>query len=91
MHVTETHQYASLQLSEADTRSYLVDPVLRILGYGGVNDLRREVLVPTTKESLVLLADGQPQAIVEAKAPRYNPTEQHAAQCAQYAGMVGVR
>ena len=82
-----------LELSESDTRAYLIDPLLRILGYAGVKDLRREVTVPATKESLdyELLVDGQPQAIVEAKALRHTVTDQHAAQCVQYATVLGIR
>lgn len=83
--------YASLNLSEADTRAYLVDPVLRVLGYSGVNDLRREVPVPATKESLdyELYANGKAQVIVEAKALRHSVSDQAAAQCVQYAAVLG--
>ena len=51
-HARTIQQYATLRLSEADTRSYLIDPVLRILGYEGVDHLRREVPVPATKVQL---------------------------------------
>ena len=63
-HARTVQQYAALRLSEADTRSYLIDPVLRILGYDGVEHLRREVPVPATKEFVdyELLVDGEPQA-----------------------------
>lgn len=86
-------EYLPLRLSEADTRSYLVDPVLRLLGYAGVKHLRREVPVPATKEFIdyELLIDGKPHAIVEAKAMRHRVTSQHAAQCVQYASVLGVR
>ena len=86
-HVLQIQEYSALSLSEADTRAYLIDPMLRILGYDGINDLRREVTVPATKEAVdyELMVDGQPHVIVEAKALRNNPTDQHAAQCVQYA------
>ncbi|MCH8950125.1 MAG: type I restriction enzyme HsdR N-terminal domain-containing protein [Chloroflexi bacterium] len=86
-------EYAALRLSEADTRSYLIDPVLRILGYEGVDHLRREVPVPATKEFIdyELLIDGEPQAIVEAKALRQQLSDRHAGQCVQYASILGVR
>lgn len=92
-HVLQIQEYASLSLSEADTRAYLIDPMLRILGYDGIHDLRREVTVPATKEAVdyQLMVDGQPQVIVEAKALRNPPTDQHAAQCVQYATILGVR
>ena len=92
-HALQMQEYTSLNLSESDTRAYLVDPLLQILGYSGVKNLRREVTVPATKEAVdyQLLIDGQPQAIVEAKALRHRLTDQHAAQCVQYASVLGVR
>ena len=92
-HARTVQQYVALRLSEADTRSYLIDPVLRILGYEGVEHLRREVPVPATKEFVdyELLVDGEPQAIVEAKALRQQLGDRHAGQCVQYASVLGVR
>ena len=86
-------KYLQLRLSEADTRSYLIDPVLRLLGYSGVDDLRREVAIPATKESVdyELLVGGEPQVVVEAKALRSRITDQHAEQCVQYASVLGIR
>ena len=85
--------YLSLRLSEADTRSYLIDPVLRLLGYEGVKHLRREMPVPATKEAIdyELLVDGKAHAIVEAKAIRHQIAAQDAAQAVQYASILGVR
>ena len=85
--------YLSLRLSEADTRSYLIDPVLRLLGYEGVKHLRREMPVPATKEAIdyELLVDGKAHAIVEAKAIHRQITSQDAAQAVQYASILGVR
>ena len=90
---TLSEKYAGLRLSEADTRSYLVDPVLRLLGYEGVEHLRREVHVPATKEFIdyELLVGGAPHVLVEAKALRHDLADQHAAQCVQYAAVLGVR
>ena len=77
--------------SEADTRANLVEPVLRLLGYTAVGDIRREVSVPATKEFLdfELRSDGRPLAIVEAKSARLPLTDQHAGQCVQYAAVLG--
>ena len=85
--------YLSLRLSEADTRSYLIDPVLRLLGYEGVKHLRREMPVPATKEAIdyELLVDGKAHAIVEAKAIHHQIAAQDAAQAVQYASVLGVR
>jgi hypothetical protein len=92
-HAARIPEFAGLNLSESDTRVYLIDPVLRMLGYVGVGDIRREVPVPATKEFLdyELYADGKAQAIVEAKAVRLAVTDQAAAQCVQYAAVLGVR
>lgn len=92
-HAQQLQEYLDLNLSEADTRAYLIDPVLHALGYIGVGDIRREVTVPATKEFLdyELYADGKAQAIVEAKALRHQITDQAAAQCVQYAAVLGVR
>lgn len=92
-HVKLVREHVGLSLSEADTRAYLVDPVLRILGYETVGDLRREVSDPATKESLdyALLVDGKPHVIVEAKPVQQGVADQHAAQCVQYAAVLGVR
>jgi hypothetical protein len=92
-HIQDIQPYLRLNLSEADTRVRLVDPVLRILGYEAVEDIRREVPVPATREFLdyELYADGKAQAIVEAKALRSPLTDQAAAQCVQYASILGVR
>lgn len=80
-------------LSELDTRTVLVTPVLHLLGYRDVIDIRQEVPIPATKESLdyELRVDGQPRVIVEAKALRHEITSQHAGQCVQYAAVLGVR
>jgi hypothetical protein len=92
-HAAMIRDYASMNLSEADTRVHLIDPVLAVLGYRAVDDIRREVPVAATREFVdyELRAGGQPQAIVEAKALKHAITEQHAAQCVQYASILGVR
>jgi hypothetical protein len=92
-HAAMVRDYASMNLSEADTRVHLIDPVLAILGYRAVGDIRREVPVPATREFIdyQLMAGDQPQAIVEAKAVRHTITDQHVAQCVQYASVLGVR
>ena len=90
---TLSGRYSDLHLSEADTRSYLIDPVLRLLGYESVENLRREVPVPATKEFIdyELRVGGAPHVLIEAKALRYDLTDQHSAQCVQYAAVLGVR
>ena len=84
---------ASMVLSEADTRVYLIDPVLRLLGYTSFKDIRREVPVKESGEYLdyELLIDGKPWAIVEAKSNRATISPRVAAQCVQYASVLGIR
>jgi predicted type IV restriction endonuclease len=90
-HVQSMPELVSEPLSEADTRAHLIDPMLRILGYRGVADVRREVMIPSTKEFIdyELRADGKPMALVEAKAVRHRLQDRDAAQCVQYATLVG--
>ena len=92
-HISTIQQYTVLSLSEADTRSHLIDPLLRILGFSDVSHLRREVMIPATKEFLdyELRVDDKPVMIVEAKAARHSLSERDAAQCVQYASVLGVR
>ncbi len=92
-HVQSLAAFVDQNLSEADTRVYLIDPVLRLLGYTTVGDVRREVPVPATREFIdyELYAGGKAQAIIEAKAVRLPVTDAAAAQCVQYASILGVR
>ncbi len=92
-HVRRLHAFVSLDLNEAETRYHLVDPVIRMLGYSHIEDVRREISTTVTKELLdyELFAEGHGQAVVEAKALKYQLTPQHAAQAVQYASVLGVR
>jgi hypothetical protein len=92
-HVSAIQSFRAQDLNEAMTRKYLVDPILAMLGYESPEELHLEVRVPNSGEFIdyELLVDGQPRAIVEAKALRNGLTEQHAAQCVQYAALLGVQ
>ena len=85
--------FLGLTLSEADTRTHLIDPVVAMLGYTGLADVRREERIAATREAVdyVLLIDGQRHAIIEAKGVQHDITAGHAAQCVQYATVLGVR
>src|SRR5438094_9588248 len=89
-HAERIKSLLSLSLSEADTRVHLVDPVLKMLGYVAVGDLRREVAIPASREYIdyELRINDRPIAIVEAKALRHSITDQDAAQCVQYASIL---
>jgi predicted type IV restriction endonuclease len=57
----------------------------------GLNDLRREVPIPASREFVdyVLRVDDRPFVVVEAKALRHVITDQDAAQCISYASVLG--
>ena len=84
--------FLGLTLSEADTRTHLIDPVVAMLGYTGLADVRREERVAATREAVdyVLLIDGQRHALIEAKGVQHDITAGHAAQCV-HATVLGVR
>jgi hypothetical protein len=90
-HAQQVLGLLSHNLSEADTRVRLVDPLLAILGYQGVNDLRREVPIPASREFVdyELRVNEHPFVVVEAKALRHVITDQDAAQCVSYASVLG--
>ena len=90
-HAQRVQELLSHNLSEADTRVRLIDPVLAILGYVGVSDLRREVPIPASREFVdyELRIDDRPLVVVEAKALRHVITDQDAAQCVSYASVLG--
>jgi hypothetical protein len=80
-------------LSEASTRTFCILPVLHLLGYGGIVDLREEVRIPDTGKFLdyELRIDGRPVVIVEAKPLGHALTSQDGGQCVEYASVWGVR
>lgn len=92
-HLTLVQSFDGRDLGEADTRAHLIDPMLRILGYVSIDDVRYEVPLPASRDFLdyVLYRDGSPFCIVEAKPLRTSITIQAAAQCVQYASVAGVR
>ncbi len=81
------------RLSEADTRAEFIDPVLAALGYRSIVDMRREVRIADTNESLdyVLQPDGKRQVAVEAKSIDRAILEKDAAQVVQYCSILGIR
>ena len=79
-------------LSEADTRALFIDPILRALGYRGVQDIRREVRVRESRELVdyVLSVGSQPRVGVEAKAIGLPLTDSDAGQVVQYCSILGI-
>lgn len=80
------------KLSEADTRAWFIDPLLRALGYKEIGDLQHEFYVKDTKEYLdyMLLVNDQPRIAVEAKALGKNLTDADAGQVIQYCSILGI-
>jgi hypothetical protein len=81
------------QLSEAMTRTACILPVLHLLGYRDIVDIREEVPIRDTKEFLdyELRVDGRAIVIVEAKRLAHPLTLQDGGQCVKYASVRGVR
>jgi len=92
-HVAEIEGLVGRKFSEAQTRAFLIDPVLRILGYKSADDIQMEVQVRATGDFVdyALLIDGKAEAIVEAKPSGDAILEKHAAQCVEYASVLGTR
>ena len=86
-------EYLGLDLSESDTREFLIDPVLRMLGYTRPADVRREERVRESGSVVdyALFVDRKPYAVVEAKRLRRGVLAEDAAQCMQYAAVFGGR
>lgn len=79
-------------ISEADTRAYFIDPLLRALGWSGIEDVERERSVPAGGiVDYVLKINGADKVLVEAKSLRSSLTEKDAAQLLNYANTQGVR
>jgi hypothetical protein len=80
-------------LTEASTRTACIHPVLVLLGYRDIVDIREEVAIRDTKEFLdyELRVDGRATVIVEAKPLGHQLTTQDGGQCVQYASVRGVR
>ena len=78
--------------SEADTRALFIDRYLRLLGYVGFEDTRREYFIKNLKEYIdyLLYVDGVPAIAVEAKALGNDLTEPMAAQLIKYAAIEGI-
>jgi predicted type IV restriction endonuclease len=90
-HAQRVQRLLSHNLSEADTRVRLIDPLLTLPGYVGVSDLRREVAIPASREFVdyELRVDDHPIVVLEAKSLRHVITDQDAAQCVSYASVLG--
>lgn len=86
-------QWKGKGLSEADTKRTLIEPLLAALGWDihDPGEVRSEWHTAGGRADYALLADGAPQAFVEAKALDIPLTDADAAQLIKYAATEGVR
>ncbi|MEX1252721.1 MAG: hypothetical protein WEE64_00120 [Dehalococcoidia bacterium] len=74
-------------ISEAATRSVFVEPILRAMGFDGLEDIAWEYHVKASNEHIdyVLKVGGRPAVAVEAKSFGTHLADKHAAKLVQYA------
>ena len=79
-------------LSEADTRAYFVEPVIRALGWTGIGVVQREYYVRSSREFIdyVMSVSGTKVLAIETKRIRVQLSERDAAQLVQYCSVEGV-
>ena len=77
------------RISEAATKSLLIEPLVRAMGFEGLADIEWEYFVKASNEHIdyVLKVDGRPTIAVEAKPFGTELAEKHAAQLVQYEGI----
>ena len=81
-----------LRLNEAETRTHLIDPVLRALGYVSLAAIRREVRLEASGQFVdYLLRAGPRRVVVEAKAASLELTAKDSGQLVGYCAQEGIR
>lgn len=85
-------QEASPHLSEADTKAYFVEPIIRALGWEGLGAVTWEYYVRDSQEFIdyVLRGDRGLLMAIEAKKLHVDLTDKHAAQLVQYCAVEGI-
>ncbi len=80
------------ELSEADTKAYFVEPLVKALGWTGIGVVQREFYVRSTQEFIdyVMYVSGKRELAVEAKRLQVQLNEKHAAQLVQYCSVEGI-
>lgn len=79
-------------LSEADTRAYFVEPIIRALGWTGIGTVQREYFVRSSQEFIdyVMYVSGGRELAIETKRIKAPLNEKHAAQLIQYCSVEGI-
>lgn len=85
-------QETPLRLSEADTKVHFVEPVLRALGWVGIEVLTREYYVPNSQQFIDYVLRGPSSLLmaIETKRLQEDLTDKHAAQLVQYCSIEGI-
>jgi hypothetical protein len=80
------------RLSEADTKAYFIEPLIRALGWEGIGVVTREYYVRNSQEFIdyLLKSDTGPQIAIEAKTIQSELVDKHAAQLVQYCAVEGI-
>lgn len=81
------------RLSEADTKAYFVEPIVKALGWEGIGAVTREYYVRNSQEFIdyaLKAPDGRPLVAIETKALQTVLTDKHAAQLVQYCAVEGI-
>jgi hypothetical protein len=80
------------RLSEADTKAYFIEPLIRALGWDGIGIVTREYYVRNSQEFIDYLLKGEsgPQIAIEAKTIQTDLVDKHAAQLVQYCAVEGI-
>jgi hypothetical protein len=80
------------RLSEADTKAYFIEPIVRALGWEGIGVVTREYYVRNSQEFIDYLLRGPdgPLIAIEAKTIQTPLTDKHAAQLVQYCAVEGI-
>jgi hypothetical protein len=85
-------QEAPPRLSEADTKAYLVEPIIKALGWEGMGTVAREYYVRNSQEFIDYVLKG-PNGVVmaiETKSLQADLSDKHAAQLVQYCAVDGI-
>lgn len=81
-----------IDLNEADTRALLIEPLLGVLGYSSLSQVRREFRLPTSGLPVdYLLTAGGKRIVVEAKSCSSALVPRDAAQLISYCAVEGIR
>ena len=87
-----SQQNSRPEFSEADTKAYFIEPIIKALCWTGIGTVQREYFVKSSQEYIdyVMHASGSRELAVEAKRFHIQLTEKHAAQLVQYCSVEGI-